>query len=62
LSPASNAATAEIAAQPKFGRSNPQSEIPSISRNYLIVYEVESNEVIVHFVRHGARRRPWESE
>ena len=30
--------------------------------NYLIVYEVGSTEVIVHYVRHGARRRPWEGE
>jgi len=29
---------------------------------YLIVCEVGSNEVIVHYVRDGARRRPWESE
>jgi toxin ParE1/3/4 len=30
--------------------------------NYLIVYEVGPEEVIVHYVRHGARRRPWEGE
>ena len=30
--------------------------------NYLIVYEVGSDEVIIHYVRHGARRRPWEGE
>ena len=30
--------------------------------NYLIVYEVGQDEVIVHYVRHGARRRPWEGE
>jgi len=30
--------------------------------NYLIVYEVEQDEVIIHYVRHGARRRPWEDE
>lgn len=29
---------------------------------YLIVYEVGRDEVIVHYVRHGARRRPWEGE
>ena len=30
--------------------------------NYLIVYEVSPDEVIVQYVRHGARRRPWEGE
>jgi toxin ParE1/3/4 len=30
--------------------------------NYLIVYEVGQDEVIVHYVRHGVRRRPWEGE
>ena len=30
--------------------------------NYLIVYEVGADEVIIQYVRHGARRRPWEGE
>jgi addiction module RelE/StbE family toxin len=30
--------------------------------NYLIVYEVAQGEVIIHYIRHGARRRPWEGE
>ena len=30
--------------------------------NYLIVYEVGTDEVFIHYVRHGARRRPWEGE
>lgn len=30
--------------------------------NYLIVYEVGDSEVVIHYVRHGARRRPWEGE
>jgi toxin ParE1/3/4 len=30
--------------------------------NHLIVYEVGADEVIVHYVRHAARRRPWEGE
>jgi addiction module RelE/StbE family toxin len=29
---------------------------------YLIVYEVGATEVVIHYVRHGARRRPWEQE
>jgi toxin ParE1/3/4 len=31
-------------------------------RSYVIVYEVDEEEVIIHYVRHGARRRPWEGE
>jgi toxin ParE1/3/4 len=30
--------------------------------NYLIVYEVTQDAVVIHYVRHGARRRPWERE
>lgn len=30
--------------------------------NYLIVYEIDVDEVIIQYVRHGARRRPWEGE
>jgi plasmid stabilization system protein ParE len=30
--------------------------------NYLIVYEVGQDEVVIHYIRHGARRRPWEGE
>jgi plasmid stabilization system protein ParE len=28
--------------------------------NYLIVYEVAQDEVVIHYVRHGACRRPGE--
>jgi toxin ParE1/3/4 len=27
---------------------------------YLVVYEVTNEAVIIHYVRHGARRRSWE--
>jgi len=30
--------------------------------NYLIVYEVGEDEVVIQYVRHGARRRPWQGE
>ena len=30
--------------------------------NYLIVYEVGADAVVIHYVRHGARLRPWEDE
>jgi len=32
------------------------------SETTLIVYEVGTDEVVIHYVRHGARRRPWEGE
>lgn len=30
--------------------------------SYLVVYEVSANEIIIHYVRHGARQRPWQGE
>src|ERR1043166_457458 len=30
--------------------------------NYVIVYEVGKDEVVILYVRHGARRRPWKGE
>ena len=30
--------------------------------NYLVVYEIKLDEAIIHYVRHGARERPWEGE
>ena len=29
---------------------------------YLIVYEVLEDEVVIHYIRHGARLRPWEGK
>jgi toxin ParE1/3/4 len=29
---------------------------------YLIVYEIAKEEVVIQYVRHGARRRSWEGE
>jgi toxin ParE1/3/4 len=49
-----------IAASPRIGESTLK---PGFLRfpvgKYLIVYEVGNDEVIVHYVRHGARPRPW---
>jgi toxin ParE1/3/4 len=54
---------ARIAEQPYLGEATRK---PRFRRfpvgNYLIVYEIGSDEVIIHYVRHGARRRPWEGE
>jgi toxin ParE1/3/4 len=30
-------------------------------RQYLVFYTIESDQVVILSVRHGARRRPWES-
>jgi toxin ParE1/3/4 len=56
-------ATKRIAASPQIGGTTRK---PGFLRfpvgKYLIVYEVGNDEVIVHYVRHGARPRPWEGE
>jgi len=52
-----------IAASPQIGGTTRK---PGFFRfpvgKYLIVYEIGNDEVIVHYVRHGARARPWEGE
>ena len=30
--------------------------------NYLMVCEIAGGEVTIHYIRHGARLRPWEGE
>ena len=29
---------------------------------YILVYEIRANEAIISYIRHGARKRPWEGE
>jgi toxin ParE1/3/4 len=54
---------ARIAASPHIGGVTRKSGFRRLPvGNYLIVYEVGNDEVVVHFVRHGARRRSWEGE
>jgi toxin ParE1/3/4 len=54
---------AGIAASPYTGEATRKSRFRRFPvGNYLIVYEVGTDEVVVHYVRHGARRRPWEGE
>jgi toxin ParE1/3/4 len=54
-------AAARIAESPYIGETTRR---PGFRRlpvgNYLIVYEVGNDEIIIHYVRHGARLRPWE--
>jgi toxin ParE1/3/4 len=56
-------AAARIAASPHIGGVTRK---PGFLRfpvgNYLIVYEIGNDEVVVHYVRHAARRRQWEGE
>ena len=54
---------ARIATQPFMGEATRKSGFRRFPvGNYLIVYEVGRDEVVIHYVRHGARRRPWEGE
>ena len=56
-------AATRVAASPYIGEATRKGGFRRFPvGNYLIVYEVEANEVIVHYVRHGARRRPWEGD
>jgi addiction module RelE/StbE family toxin len=56
-------AARQVAANPRIGEAtrNPRFRRISIG-NYLIVYEVGSDDVVIHYVRHGARRRRWEGD
>ena len=53
----------QIAASPYIGEATCKSGFRRFPvGNYLIVYEVAEDQVVVHYVRHGTRRRPWEGE
>ena len=54
---------AKIAASPYIGEATRKFGFRRFPvGSYLIVYEVAADEVIIHYVRHGARKRPWEGE
>jgi toxin ParE1/3/4 len=56
-------AARQIAATPYMGEATRKSRFRRFPvGNYLIVYEVGKDEVVIHYVRHGARRCPWEGE
>jgi toxin ParE1/3/4 len=56
-------AARQIADRPQIGQAtrNPRFRRWPVG-SYLIVYEVGEDEIVIHYVRHGARRRPWEGE
>jgi len=56
-------AAARIAETPYLGEATGKSRFRRLPvGNYLVVYEIGEDEVIIHYIRHGARRRPWEGE
>ena len=56
-------AAARIGDAPFIGQTTRNAKFRRLpADDYLIVYEVGPAEVVIHYVRHGARRRPWEGE
>jgi toxin ParE1/3/4 len=56
-------AATRIAASPHIGGTARKSGFLRFPvGKYLIVYEIGNDEVVVHYVRHAARPRPWEGE
>jgi addiction module RelE/StbE family toxin len=52
-----------IGHSPDMGRDTKRAGLKKFPvESYLIVYEVTAEDVIVHYVRDGRRRRPWEGE
>jgi addiction module RelE/StbE family toxin len=60
------AVEAVVARLDRFPLSAPHTEMPGIRSAsalrfpYIIFYSVEEHGVPIHYVRHAARRRPWE--
>src|ERR1700674_3048214 len=56
-------AAARIAVSPHIGEATRKSGFRRFPvGKYLVVYEIGYDEVVVHYVRHTARPRPWEGE
>jgi toxin ParE1/3/4 len=48
---------------PRMGKRTKRSEFRSVTvGNYLIVYKIHQDEVLIRYVRHGARQRVWEED
>ena len=56
-------AVKRIAENPRIGETTRKTHFRRLAvEKYLIVYEIGPDEVVVQYVRHSARRRPWERE
>jgi plasmid stabilization system protein ParE len=52
-----------IGFMPEIGASTSRQNFRRIVvGSHLMVYEIRSGEAIIHYIRHGARLRPWENE
>lgn len=48
---------------PRLGKKTKRPEFRSVTvGNYLLVYKVHQDEVLIRYVRHGARKRVWEND
>jgi plasmid stabilization system protein ParE len=56
-------AVARIAASPYIGKETREPRFRQFRvGHYLIVYELNGEEITIFYVRHDARLRPWEGE
>jgi addiction module RelE/StbE family toxin len=56
-------AAALIEAMPEIGAKTKLIQFRRlVMDDYLMVYEIRNDEAIIHYVRHGARKRPWEDD
>jgi addiction module RelE/StbE family toxin len=57
-----------VARLERFPRSAPETEMkgvrgtPALHLPYIIFYSIEDHGITIHYVRHAARLRPWQSE
>ena len=52
-----------IAAMPEIGSETARKHFRRlVIGNYIMVYELAGGEATIHYVRHGARKRPWEDD
>ena len=52
-----------IAQMPEIGVRTERLDLRKIVvGNYLMVYEYTGTEIIIHYIRHGARKNPWEAD
>ena len=52
-----------ISRNPEIGKQTQRQNLRRIVvGNYLMVYEIGSTDIIIHYVRHGSRQRSWEGD